>query len=51
MFSASHDQFRKMKDLGYNVEGQTQFPDTEPNHKFFRIAKEKEWEVLKVCTI
>ena len=38
-----------MEDLRHNAEGKTGFPDTEPDHKVFKVAKKMNWEVLKVC--
>ena len=50
MLDAPHDQFWKMEDLRYNVEGQSGFPDTELDHKVFRVAEKLKWEVLEICT-
>ena len=50
MLGTPHDQFQKIEDLGHNVEGQVGFPDTEPDHKVFKIAEKMNWEVLEVCT-
>lgn len=38
MFGAPYDQLREMKDLGYNAEGQTHFPNMKSDHKFFGIS-------------
>ena len=50
MFGTPYDQLKEMKDFGYDEEGQTWFPDMKLDHKFFKIAKKVDWEVLKIFT-
>ena len=50
MLGTPHNQFWKMEDLGHNAKGQVGFPDTEPDHKVFRVTEKMNWKVLEVGT-